>query len=325
MRRRTSLLLFFSSGIFFLGTLSFAAFAAEVNNRIVAFVNDDVITLYEVHKEYRERTGTKIDGLMLDPQLYKTTCERIIDILINDMLTAQKEKEMNIEVSEADIDSAAEDIEKNNGITREQLINEIQRQGLTYEKFRENIKNDLKKRRIINYQVQQKIVVSDEEISGYYDKNKENYMQEERIRLSAIFLQRNNIKDESEDKSLLAIARNIINGARRGEFFADMAKIHSKGPGAADGGDIGYFTINQLDPALYAIIKDFKAGDITSPIVKDEGIYIVMVTDREGMSAKSVDEVREEIRTILYREKVDQRYTAWLDELRNESYIKVMF
>ena len=322
MRYRSLLFLYFFFGIFVFRSLSFAE---EVNNRIVAFVNDDIITLYEVHKEYRERTGRNIDELMLDPDLYKVTCERLIDVLMNDLLTSQKEKIMGIEVSQADIDKSIEEIEINNGITREQLIDEIKKQGLTYEKFRENIESDLKKRRIVNYEVQQKIFIADEEIINYYEKNKGNYMQEERIRLSAIFLQRNNISDESEEKSLLTTARNIINSVRRGGSFADMAKNHSKGPGASDGGDIGYFTINQLDPALYEIIKDFKSGDITSPIVKDEGIHIVMVTDIEGVSAKSVNEVKEEIRRILYREKVEQRYVAWLEGLRNESYIKVTF
>jgi len=322
MRGRTLFLLLVFGGIFVFGSLSFAA---EVNNRIVAFVNNDIITLYEVHKEYRERTGANINEIMPDPKAYRITCERLIEIMINDLLTAQKEKEMNIEVSKGDIDEAIKDIEVNNGITREQLINELKRQGLTYEKFRGNIESDLKKRRIINYQVQQKILISDEEIVVYYNKNKKNYMQEEKIRLSVIFLPRNRIGDESEDKNLIATARNIINNVRRGESFAGLARTHSKGPGAADGGDMGYFTINQLDPALYTIIKDFKPGDITSPIVKDEGIYIIVVTEREGMLAKPVDELKEEIRRTLYREKVDQRYAAWLEELRNGSYIKVTF
>ena len=320
--RHKFLLLFFIIGVLVSETL---AFGEEINNRIVAFVNDDVITLYEIHKEYRERTGAKIDELMIDPQAYKVTCERLIEMLINELLTTQKEKEMKIEVSKAEIDKAVEDIEINNGITKEQLISEIKRQGLTYEKFRENIESDLKKRKIINYQVQQKIVVSDEDVADFYEKNKGDYMQEERIRLSTIFLQRNNIDDEAEDKSLLTTARNIINGVHKGESFADMAKKYSKGPGAADGGDIGYFSINQLDPALYEIIKDFKSNDITAPIVKDEGIHIIMVSAREGMSAKSIDEVKGEIIRTLQREKIDQRYEAWLTELRGESYIKIAF
>ena len=320
--RHKSLFLFFILGVLVSETL---AFGEEINNRIVAFVNDDVITLYEIHKEYRERTGAKIDELMIDPQAYKVTCERLIEMLVNELLTTQKEKEMKIEVAKAEIDKAVEDIEINNGITKEQLINEIKRQGLTYEKFRENIESDLKKRKIINYQVQQKIVVSDEEVANFYEKNKGDYMQEERMRLSTIFLQRNNIDDEAEDKSLLMTARNIINGVHKGESFADMAKKYSKGPGAADGGDIGYFSINQLDPALYEIIKDFKPNEITAPIVKDEGIHIVMVSAREGMSAKSIGEVKGEIIRTLQREKIDQRYEAWLTELRGESYIKIAF
>ena len=151
-----------------------ACFSSEVKcvvtNRIVAIVNDQVITLYELNNAIKQRTG--MDPWQIrerSPDSFIETRAAILDQLINDKLTKKKIDELGIKVSSNEIDATIERLKINNHWTQEDLFERLKQEGLTYEKYRNQIKSDLEKLKLVNLEVKSKIIIRDMQIINYYN------------------------------------------------------------------------------------------------------------------------------------------------------------
>ena len=110
-----------------------------------------------------------------------------------------------------------------------------------------------------------------------------------------------------------------------GENFAKIAKEVSQGPGAEEGGDLGFFKVSNLDPELTKVVKDMSPGDVSRPIIRPSGIQIIQLVGREGGRVRPFEEVKDAIYEILYREEINKRYSSWIKELRESAYLKIIF
>lgn len=300
--------------------------SAEICNRVVAIVNDDVVTLYELNAKMKEVTGLEPAELRKqDESKYLDARRKVLDLIIDEKITSEKIKELSIQVNESEIDAAIEKIKRDNRLTQEDLLEGLKKRGIDYETYREVVKKDLERMRLINYEVRSKIIIRDEKIKEYYEQHKEEFRTEERVHLAAIFLKRENPEDPGESRSLLAKAQGIVVRLNAGESFERLAKALSQGPGAEEGGDLGFFKTSQLDPELKAAIASLGEGDVSEPVVRPAGVQIIKVLEVRKGSEKPLEEARDAIYAALYKEEVNKRYTSWIKELREKAYTKIIF
>ena len=300
--------------------------AAETCNRVVAIVNDDVITLHELKKKMKEITGLAPEDLRFqDEERYLQTRREVLEIIINDRIAQEKIRELGIQVSEEQIDSAVERMKTEKKLTQEDLVAGLKREGLSYEKYRQKIKRDLEIYKLINYEVKSKIIVRDEDIVAYYEENKDKFGSEGEVRLSGIFLLRQDPEDDEELEKLTKRGEEILARLKQGEGFGDLVRTFSQGPGVEEGGDLGTFKLTDLDPALRKVVNGIPAGGVSGLIVASNGVQILKVVEKQGGESKSLEDVRDTIYDILYRQEMNKVYTAWLKELRESSYTKTIF
>ena len=301
-------------------------FSAEVSNRVVAVVNNEIITLHELHGKIKDLTGVDANGLKeRDKQEYMNTGRRILDHLINEKLAQDKVNELGINVSPAQLDQAIDTVARNKAVTREELIAQIKEQGKSYEWYRELIKSQLQRMRLINQEVKSKIIIREEKIKDFYEKHMDDYRLEEKIHLAGIFLMQKSPGDRKEARRLKTKADRIVSRLRGGEDFATMAREFSSGPGADEGGDLGLFKISSLDPDIAGVVGAMSVGDISDPVINDSGIRIFKLVEKQEKKLRDLEEVRDGIYRKLYIEEIDKRYIAWVEELREKSYIKIYF
>ena len=299
---------------------------AEICNRVVAQVNDDVITLYELDNRMKELTGYDPDELKLkDKKGYIETRRQVLELLVDEKIAFGKIRELGIKITPGEIDDAIERIKESNQLTQEDLIARLKEQDMSLKSYREEIKRQLERNKLINYEVKSKIVIREEELKDYYTKNKDKFRLIAKVHLATIFLKQEDPSNQEETIALLRTAEDIVFRLKRGEDFGKMAKKFSQGPGAEEGGDLGIFKTSQLDPDLLKILKDMIPGDITRPIIRQAGIQIVKLLDKQDSIVKPFDDVREAIFEILYKEKVNKRYSSWLRDLREKAYTKIIF
>jgi peptidyl-prolyl cis-trans isomerase SurA len=299
---------------------------AEIANRVVALVNNELITLYELNKRIRAVTG--LDPIELkrrDEGAFLQTRRQVLDALVNEKITLGKVRELGIQVTSGDVDAAVERIKKTNHLTHEDLLENLKKNGMTYEAYRAKIKDDLERAQLINFEVKSKIIIRDEKIEAYYHAHIDQFSKAEEVRLAAIFLKQKKADDQEEALALFRQAETLVSRIRNGESFAEIAKKNSQGPGADEGGDLGFFKTANLDPELAEIIEDMSTGDVSAPIMRPSGVQIIKLLEKAGGSVRPLDSVRDAIHETLYREEINRRYTSWINELREQAYLKIIF
>jgi len=317
-------------GAFFLVALVFLfspqRVSSEVFNRVVAIVNDDLITLYELNQRIREMTGLTAEDLRdKDERRYLEARKQILELMIDEKCAEEKVRELGIKIPPQQIDAAIETIKDRNRWTQEDLVAMLKQEGLTYEEYRNKIKTDLERFELINNQIKSKIIIREEQIAQYYKENEKDYSSEETVQLAGIFLIQRNPKDEEESRRLKAKGEEILARLKNGEDFAALAKEFSQGPGANEGGDLGAFKADQLEPELRKALAGIEVGKFTDLIVRANGIQIIKLIKRQKAQARPLEEVKDAIHAKLYQEEVNRRYMAWIKELRKETFTKIIF
>ena len=317
-----SLILFFAGIIL----LFHSSVSGEICNRVVAIVNDEVVTLYELNTMMQMLTGIPSEQLKnKSEEMYFKTRQKVLDDLIDQKIVVEKIKELKIEVTAKEVDQAVERVKADNQFTQEDLLAKLKEQGGNYESYRESIKKELKRVQLINYEVKSKIILREEEIEEYYNTHRDEFTREGKVRLALIFLKQEDPADKNEARAVYQKAQDILSMIKDGKNFAVLAKKFSNGPGASEGGDLGVFKMSELNPEMAEIIKDLSAGEVSKPVIRPYGIRIIKVEEKDGGGEKSLDQVRNAIQTILYRKELNKKYSAWIKELRKKAYIKIIF
>jgi parvulin-like peptidyl-prolyl isomerase len=103
-----------------------------------------------------------------------------------------------------------------------------------------------------------------------------------------------------------------------------MAATYSEGPGAKQGGDLGQFTVDHLEAGLKSVVEALPEGGTSDPLVRPNGIQIIKVVKTQTGKIRSLEEMKEAIYGILYKEEVNKQYQNWIKELRDSAYTQII-
>ena len=300
---------------------------AKVVDRIVAVVNEDIITLFELNqrlKPYKKKlSGFESDPVKNSEMLFKIR-EDLLNQMVDEKLSAQETKQYNITVSEKEIDDAIERIKESNMVTEEELSKALQSEGITMAEYREDTRKQILRSRLLNRQVKYNVIITKEDIKAYYDSNPDKYQGKEKYHLRNIIMKPRFLADEDEKRIILKKMGAVLTKLHDGEPFEDMARIYSESTFAADGGNLGTFTLDELVPQLQEALKGLEAKEFTPVLDTDQGYQILFVDEILTAPGKSFEEASPEIEEKLYNEMIDEKFMSWTDELRNKSLIKII-
>lgn len=298
-----------------------------VVDRIVAVVNDELITLYDLNRAL-DPYAKNIKALGYSADKARKTLFKIRSDLINElidrMLADQEIKKYKLSVTDAEIDSAIERVKAARQYTDEDLRTGLAQQGLTMEDYRKELKEQLLRRRLVNLEVQSKIVITEENIQAYYENHREKFAGEKKYHLWNIFMTISPYAADSEKRSAYKKMEAILVKLQQGQSFESLTSDVFISSLKAKGGDLGLFLLKELSPQLQEVVKTMTAGDFSSILEADVGYQIIYVQKIIEAPAKTVAEVKNEIHEILYRELVDNKYQKWLEDLRKRSHIKII-
>lgn len=293
---------------------------AEVDNRIVAIVNNDIITYYELEK------GLK--GLNLPSQAAANRSEiqkQLLFQMIDHKLVDMQVKKLGLQVMAEEIDKALNRIKQEQGWNSPEEFNAaLAKQGLTEKEFKEKIKDQILRFKLITREIGSKVIISKERIQEYYQKNKDQFQRTEGVHLAHILLRTGEDTSPEELAAQKKKAQEIWERLKKGEDFAELARTFSQDASAAQGGDLGVFKLTEIDASLREAIAPLKPGEISPVIQSPQGLQIVKLIDRQEGKAFTLDEVKDRIQDHLYQAEIDQRFNQWLQQLKDRSYIQVL-
>ena len=298
----------------------------RVVDRVVAVVNDDIITLSELESasDSANAQGEDNAGLKTTPP---ELMSRVIDNLIERLLMKQAADSAGIEVSEAEIDNAIADVTETNNLTREQLLFALAESGLGYVQYRDQLREDIRQAKFIRMAFRSRINIPDEDAQEYYTQNIRDFQSPPTIRLRVISLAEEipgNTGNIGTPKAGLGKRLAVVmEELGEGVEFAEVAATYSDGGTAAKGGDLGYLKPEELDPAIRAMLGRLSPGEVSPPVRTRGGTNIFQLVERREGSPRPLKEVIDVVRDRLYKELVAENYELWLEETRKVSHIEV--
>nr|WP_319490860.1 SurA N-terminal domain-containing protein [uncultured Desulfobacter sp.] len=288
----------------------------EVVDRIVAIVNDDIVTLTQLDTAaapYRKNIETSQESSARKKELMTQMYSQVLNQLVENSLVVQEAKRMGIAVDDADVDNAMENFKKEHNLDQEQLELGLAAQGMTLEQYRERIREQITQSMIVSRAVRSKIVVTDEEINAYYNSHNQEFKSKKKYHLKNII-----VKDST---ALAAVQKKLENKAD----FSQVAKDDSIGSNAASGGELGTFDISSFSSEIKDALEGVGKGHYTKPVDMGNAFQILYVADIISMGQGPVqEEVEKQIQNILYREHGEAQFKKWMETLKNSAHIKLM-
>jgi peptidyl-prolyl cis-trans isomerase SurA len=322
--------------------------AGQVVEEIVTRVNNQIITRSEFE---RSKDLLRDEVKQQDPanadKLYAEREKDILRDLIDQQLLLEKAKDLGI-TGDTELIKQLDQMRKEMKLdSMEDLEKEAQKQGISWEDFKQNMRNKIITQKVIGSEVGGRLSQpTKEEVQKFYDDHKDEMKQEEAVKLSEILVEpktaapapnqnaapnsqptpEEQAAKQAADAAALsaaeAKANDLLKQLRGGANFADIAKKYSDGPSAADGGALGSFPRGKLAKELEDKTFSLKAGEITDVIRTRQGYVILKVDDHQMAGIPPLKEVMPRIQDALYYEKLQPALRAYLTKLREEAYIK---
>ena len=305
------------------------AFAGDtVVEEIVARVNNQIVTLSEY---LRSKEELRKEAMQQDPvNADKIIGEREKDVLrdlIDQQLLLEKAKDLGINGDTELIKKLDEMRKQMNLETMEDLEKAAQAQGVSFEDFKQNLRNQIVTQQVIGKEVGQRLNITKEEEQAYYDAHKNDFAQPEEIRLSEILVSTDKKPNDTRDEAQIleaaqSKANSLLEQMKNGAKFEDLAKKDSDGPGAADGGDLGTFKRGVLAKELEDKTFAMKPGEVSDVIRTKQGFIILKVTEHREAGIPPLNQIDQRIQDMVYMQKVQPALRVYLTHLREEAYIE---
>lgn len=320
-----------------------ALHADNIVDEIIARVNDEIITRSDLEKakqtnleEIKQRFPSDWQGKWDKAQ------KDVLRDLIDQQLLLGRGKELGI-TGETEVVKRLNQLRQQMGLASiDDLEKEAQKQGVSYEDFKEQIRVGAVTQQVIGQEVGAKIHITNEEVQDWYNKHQKELEGPEEVNLSEIMVSTQPAKQNVEDKEKQnaeqdkplpedpakvaeaeAKAKQLLDQLRKGTKFEDIAKKSSDGPTAAQGGTLGTFKRGELAKDLEDKTFSLKPGQTTDVIRTRQGFIILKVNGHRDAGVPPVAEISDKIREAIYSERLEPAARAYLTKLREQAYIDI--
>ncbi|MBI4432931.1 MAG: peptidylprolyl isomerase [Candidatus Omnitrophica bacterium] len=294
--------------------------AAEVLERILAVVNDEVVTerdldtaMAPVVAQFRTMYAAKEFE-----EKIKEARQDFLRKIIEDKLILTEAKRRQVIVKDEEVDESLDQV-RAKFPNRETFLKAIEEQGLTEKKLWDRFRDQLMTQKLVDYEVRSRISVSPGEVSDYYKARPEEFAQADRVRLQHILV-RVGTRPEADAKEF---ADELATQIRQGKDFEELARSYSEGAEAREGGQMGWVEKGQLLGEIDARVFTLDEQQITEPLKSTLGYHIFKVVEKQKFSVKPLTEVRGQIQTKLFKDKLRTRLEAWIQNLKQNAYISI--
>ncbi len=265
------------------GFLPPASSNAKVIDSIHVVVNDEVITKNEVAGRVAQvAQNLKARGGQLPDQ---ATLERqVVESMIVERAQLQLAKEMGVRVDDRTLDATIGRIAEGQKMSVQELRNQMEKEGLPYSQFREDIRNEIMMQRLREHEVDSKIQISEAEVDTYLAASKAAAAEKVEMELSQILVRVPENASPEQIAARRARAEEVMRQLRTGADFAKTAATYSDAPDALKGGDIGWRDPDRLPPVFAGELRKLQPGQVTQIIKTNVGFHILKMSNKRSLA-----------------------------------------
>lgn len=293
---------------------STVVFAQDVVDRIVAVVNGEIITLFELNQRFRpfleQFEGREL--LEREKRQLLEAKQQLLDRMVEEVLLRQEAERLHMTVSDLEVQTQIRQLREELSMTEAQFLEQLRLQGLSKELYEQRVRDEIQRQRLIRFMVRRKVVVTSDEVRQYYESYQQDFLQEQRVHLALILF---SSQDQAED---------VLARLRGGQIsFLEAARTYSLGPGAEQGGDVGKPALLDLAPEWRVALEGLAVGDVSEIFFVQGRPVVLKLLDKEAGEVLPLAEVEDRIREKLMEPRLEERYVEYIEGLRNRALIDV--
>jgi len=294
--------------LFLMTGIASGAGGAVVIDRVVAVVNDEVITMSDLYREKAKRTDVKDEKLVLED-------------MIDRKLQMAAAKRNGMDVSAQELSEAIADIKKRNNLGERQFEEALAKEGLTVEQYGSDLREQMTLSRLFNKYVRSGVAVDEQEARSYYERNAGQFALPEEVRVRLLLVKTPPQATADQVEAARIRADELRERLRQGEDLIGLIRQYSDSPTAKQDGDLGFIPRGHAIPEIEEASRLLKPGEYAGPFRTEEG-YLIIRVEEIRTPAMPFEKVKDEIVKILFEQKTEVTYRAWLQTLRSDSHIE---
>jgi peptidyl-prolyl cis-trans isomerase SurA len=297
---------------------------SDVIDRTVAVVNGEIILYSELQEQIKLMQKVVPEAKTDDPAK-KAAIERdVLKQLIRQKLTEAEVKRLDIKISDREVDDSISEMKRESRLSDAQFEMQMKESGQTMARFRDGVKKELARNRLLERTLRSKTVISEQQVDAYLKESgrieSAGTVVTEKVQIGVILIPADASGGGDADKT----ARDILAQLKGGADFRQLAKQYSKGPAAQEGGDIGYISADELAPPLANAIKGLKKGDVSDLVRGQGGYYILKLFESmKEKQSKTDPALRQKVRQQLYQQELNRKFEEWVRDLESKAFIQI--
>ncbi|MFH1995963.1 MAG: peptidylprolyl isomerase [Candidatus Omnitrophota bacterium] len=293
--------------------------AAELVDRIIAIVNDEIITEGDISGMLRPlyiQFSTIYGGDQLTEKIEEAR-QKVINQLVEQKLLLSEAKKQEIVVTEKDLDEEMKVLEERLG-SRSAVRIALKQEGITMSQLKKRYQDKIMVRKLVQKVIAPKISVTPVDIREYYILHREEFSEPDQVRLRNIMIKVDGARPPEQAYNLI---RELYARLLEGGSFEILAREYSEGPGSEDGGSMGLIKKGSLRKEFDDEIFKMKAGEFSRVIQSPVGYHIFKVEEKVEANDKSLDNVQRDIERKLFSDRMSEEVVRWVEDLKQDAYI----
>ncbi len=304
-----------------------AADGGALLDEVAAVVDDSPILLSEVSARAAPELRRLADEAVGPEETEHRRADMMrqsLQTLIDERLLGEQLKNANITVSEQDLDDTIRDVMRNNGIADEKVFEmALEKEGLTLEGYRQKLREQLEKTKLLRLKVNAQIKITDSEIDDEYQREYGSATGDEEVRARHLLVKVDKDATPEQRERALSQAKMLARRAQAGEDFSKLAREYSDGPSASRGGELGWFKRGEMVPSFEAAAFAQPKGGVSDPVLTQFGYHVIQLEDRRRSAPPNLAKVKEQIRQKLAQRQMEKLTADYLKGLRKDAAIEI--
>ncbi len=307
--------------------LAFALFyvlpaEAVIIDKVIAVVNDLIITqaemariLMPVYNAYsKELNGEKLKQKMLEAE------DEALNQLVEQKLILSEARRRGVEAPDEEVSERLDEM-KSRFSGEEKFSQALLQDNITLPELREMIREDVIRSILVQRELGWRVSMTPTEIRRYYDEHTEAFSTPESARVRGVLIRKGQEGRSDEDaRFLVEKVRDLL---ASGASIKELAREYSDGPDALNDGDMGLIERGDMLPAIDEAIFSLTPGCVSDIVESPLGFHIFTIEARQPERVMGFEEVKDGIREVVYRAKIQESMKAWIRELKRDAYISI--
>jgi len=296
----------------------------ELVDRVAAVVNTQIITLSEVEKRAAPELALLTDNKDKAAQRNRIIHEAL-DQLVADKLMDWQLQEQHVEVTDQEVDAAAENLKAQNKMDNAQLEKALSEQGMTVSSWKNDVlRKQLARLKLIRTKVEGKMKISEDDVKSEYQKWARMESEDAEIHARHILIKLDASARPDEVERTRVKAQKVTEEARQpGADFAELAKKRGEGSSAQEGGDLGFFRRGVMLAEFEKVAFALKPGEVSDPVRTSFGWHVIKLEERRAVPVKSYEDMQGALRERLRAAQMEKASESYIRELKQSAVVEV--